>query len=247
MAAREPAEPADSALLLCAHGRGGDAEDHHVPETLAAALRAGGRFAQVETCYLRGSPGIGDALSRMQADAVVLVPLMMAEGHTSKVVLPDALAAAGAAAGRVRVTAPVGVAPSLSDLVVSVALSHCGDRNWNAAETAILVAAHGTPRHAESGGSAERLAGRIAASGHFRQAAAAFIEQEPRLEARLRDIKPDPCVVVGLFMDHGGHSADDIPRAIAAAHSDAAYTGAIGAHPGLAEIVLSLALQAAEQ
>lgn len=247
MAAREPDGPAAPALLLCAHGRGGTAEDHHVPETLADTLRAGGRFAEVEACYLRGSPGIGDALARLRAAEVVLVPLLMAEGHTSKVVLPDALAAVGEAAGRVRVTAPVGVASALTDLVVSVGLSICGDRHWSPAETTILVAAHGTARHADSGGSAQRLVDRITASGRFRQASAGFIEQEPKLEARLGAILPDPCVVIGLFMDHGDHSTDDIPQAIAAAHPDAAYSGAIGAHPGIADIILSLAGRSTEQ
>jgi hypothetical protein len=46
-------------------------------------------------------------------------------------------------------------------------------------------------------------------------------------------------------MDRGGHSVGDIPRLIAATHPDAAYTGAIGAHPGFAEIVLEAAREAA--
>ena len=51
------------ALLLCAHGRGGAAEDHHVPEALARALRDRDRFARVEACYLRGSPRLADVLA----------------------------------------------------------------------------------------------------------------------------------------------------------------------------------------
>jgi len=236
-----------TALLLCAHGRGGAAADHHSPEALADALRARGGVAQVEVCYLRGTPGLAAVLPRIDADSIVLVPLLMAEGHTSQVLLPAALAEAGETAGRVRVTAPVGTSPALADLAAAAAQSQCEAHGWRASETTLLVAAHGTPRHPESGASAERLAARIAATGRFKRTETAFIEQEPRIEAQLRAIRPEPCVVVGLFIDHGGHSADDIPNAIAAAHPDAAYTGAIGADPGLAAIILSLAEHAIEQ
>lgn len=242
-----PNDLSASALLLCAHGRGGAAADHHIPEALAESLRARGGFAQVETCYLRGEPDVAAALARVEAESIVLVPLLMAEGHTSQVLLPAALTEAGGAAGRVRVTAPVGTSPALADLVAAAAQSQCDARGWQAGDTTVLVAAHGTSRHPESGASAERLAARIAASGQFRKTDIAFIEQEPRIEAALRAIHPDPCVVVGFFMDHGGHSADDIPNAIAAAHANAAYTGAIGADPGLAAIVVSLAEQIVEQ
>jgi sirohydrochlorin cobaltochelatase len=235
-----------TALLLCAHGRGA-AADHHTPETLADTLRARGDFAQVETCYLRGEPGVAAALSRVGVDSIVLVPLLMADGHTSQVLLPAALAEAGESAGRVRVTAPVGTSPALAALVQAAAQAECDAKGWAAAETTVLVAGHGTPRHPESGASAERLAARIAETDAFRGAVTAFIEQEPRIEAALRAIRPDPCVVVGFFMDHGGHSADDIPAAIAAAHPDATYTGAIGADPGLADIIASLGEQVSEQ
>jgi sirohydrochlorin cobaltochelatase len=247
MTAGGSSEDARPALLLCAHGRGGAASDDHIPERLADTLRGSGRFVQVECCYLRGTPDIATALGRMDRESIVLVPLLLAEGHTSRVVLPAALAEAGERAGRVRVTAPLGVSPGLPPIAARAALAECEARGWAPDETAILVVGHGTPRHPESGASAERLAARIAKAGHFREAAVAFIEQEPKLKARLADYRSGPCVLVGLFMDHGGHSAEDIPAAIAAVHPEAAYTGAIGAHPDIAEIVLALAEGAVEQ
>jgi hypothetical protein len=46
-------------------------------------------------------------------------------------------------------------------------------------------------------------------------------------------------------MDHGGHCVRDIPLLISATNPDAAYTGAIAAPPGFAEIVLDAAQVAA--
>jgi len=234
-----------SALLLCAHGRGGAAEDHHVPETLARALRRTGRFARVEACYLRGSPRLADVLAGVTEERIFLVPLLMAEGHTSQVLLPGALAEAGERGGQVTVTPPLGADPSLAALIVREALARCREYGWEPGEATVVIAAHGTTRHAGSARSAEDAAGRVTASGRFRRAVAAFLEQEPFVEAVLRDIRPAPCVVAGFFLDHGGHSADDIPRLIAAAHPDAAYGGALGADPGLADIILEMVTRAA--
>jgi sirohydrochlorin cobaltochelatase len=233
------------ALLLCAHGRGGAAEDHHVPEALARALRARKRFARVEPCYLRGSPALADVLADIAEARVFLVPLLMADGHTNRVVLPEALAAAGEAGARVIVTPPLGTAPAIADLVAREALALCYSRGWVPGETTVVVAGHGTTRHAGSARSAEDAARRIAAQGGFRRAVAAFLEQPPPVDAVLREIAPAPCVVAGFFLDHGGHSADDIPRLIAAAHPGAAYEGALGGRPGLADIVLDLAVRVA--
>ena len=47
-------------------------------------------------------------------------------------------------------------------------------------------------------------------------------------------------------MDRGGHSAEDLPRLIAEAHPDAAYTGAIGAEPGMTDIILATVRAAAQ-
>lgn len=234
-----------AALLLCAHGRGGVAADHG-PEVIARRLRDAGRFARVETCYLRGGPELSEVLAGIAEHRVFLVPLLMAEGHTSGVVLPAALARAGGRAVQVVVTPPLGADPMLASLAAREALALCRARGWTPAETAVVIAAHGTARHAGSALTAEAAARRIAASGDWRRVEAAFIEQEPAVESVLRDVAPGPCVVIGFFLDNGGHSAADMPRLIAAARPDAAYSGALGAHPGVADIVLAIVSRAAE-
>jgi sirohydrochlorin cobaltochelatase len=238
----------DAALLLCAHGRGESGESGEgVPEAHAAALRQRRCFARVETCVLRGAPGIAEALAGIDVPRVFLVPLLMADGHTNRVLLPEMLAQAGAAARRVTLCRPVGLSPALAPLAAAEVATLCAARGWRPAETAVVIAGHGTERHADSGASAGQLARRLAALGRFASVAAAFLEQAPSLEEVLRALRPQPAAVVGFFMDRGGHSVGDIPRLIAAIHPDAAYTGAIGAHPGFAEIVLDAAWEAARE
>jgi len=234
-----------AALLLCAHGRGGAAAADHGPEVIARKLRDTRRFARVETCYLRGDPELSDVLAGIAEDRVFLVPLLMAEGHTGAVVLPAALSRAGERAARVVVTPPLGADPMLAALAAREAMAQCRARGWTPAETAVVIAGHGTARHAGSALTAEAAARRIAASADWRRVDAAFIEQRPAVEAILRDVAPGPCVVVGFFLDNGGHSAADIPRLIAAVHPDAAYGGALGTHPGVADIVLAIVSRAA--
>jgi len=241
---RETPDLTKAAVLLCAHGRGEGGEG--APEAHAAALRTRGCFARVEACALRGAPGLAETLAGIDTPRIFVVPLLMAEGHTSQVLLPEILAQAGAAAGRVTLCRPVGVSPALAPLVAEAAWAACQTKGWRSEDAAAVIAGHGTTRHEGSGASASALAEHLGAMGRFRRVTAAFLEQKPTIADVLRGLHPAPCVVVGFFMDRGGHSAEDLPRLIAEAHPDAAYTGAIGAEPGMTDIILATVRTAAQ-
>lgn len=212
-------------------------------EDLAVRLRSTGQFSEVAACSLKGAPGLAETLQAMTAEPVYLVPLLMAEGHTYRTVLPRLLAEIPGR--RIVQCRPVGVAPGLDAVAVAQALEACAARKFAPDDTTLVLAAHGTQRHAGSGDAAHRMAGRIAETGQFHRVCEAFLEQPPLLEAVLRTIAPRPCVVVGLFMDHGAHTTDDIPKIIAAAHPGAADAGPLGARPEIAEIILGLVTAAA--
>ena len=222
-------------LVLWAHGGGGQSR---VSEALAARLRSMGHFSEVAPCSLKADPGLAETLRGMAAEQVYLVPLLMAEGYTYRSVLPRLLAKTPER--RVVQCRPVGVGPGLDAAIIAQALDACAARNFTPGETTLMLAAHGTQRHAGSGDAAERIASGIAARRQFHHVCAAFLEQPPLVEIVLQSIAPRPCVVVGLFMDYGTHSTDDIPKIIAAVHPDAADAGPIGARPEIAEIILNL-------
>ena len=241
-----------SALLLCAHGRSGEgapAAGRNRPpssEAHAAALRERRLFASVDTCVLRGRPGLADALAGIGAGRIFLVPLLMADGYTFRVVLPELLAKAGGRAANVTLCRPAGLSRALVPFTAGQAAALCGARGWPPGETGVVIAAHGTERHERSAASAERLAKRIAALRRFGSVTAAFLDQAPALEETLRDRRSSPCAVLGLFADEGSHSARDIPRLISAEHPGAAYSGALGAKPAFVEVIVETVMEAAK-
>ncbi len=231
-------DEAPQALVLCAHGSGGGSA---TAESLATIIRVRGEFDRVEVCCLKGSPGVADALQAVAGHDVVLVPLLMAEGYTYDVVLRGQVSDAGPAAARVNVSRPVGVHPRLADIAMTQARDECGRKGWALDDVHVLVAAHGTPKHRATGDSARALAAGIEAQGFFNTVQTAFLENPPSIEDALRAAAPEPCVVVGFFLDAGDHAESDVPAAIARAHPTAGYTGAIGRDPALADIIVNLA------
>jgi len=226
------------ALVLCAHGSGGSSA---TAEDLAAAIRNRNEFDRVEICCLKGSPAVADALQAVAGLDTVLVPLLMAEGYTYDVLLRGQLSDAGPAAKQVRLSRPVGVHPRLADIAVAQARDECARQGWALDRVNILIAAHGTPKHRATGASARALSAGVDARSVFNAVQVAFLESPPSIEDALRAVAPDPCVVVGFFLDAGDHADTDVPAAIAKAHSMAGYTGAIGRDPALADIIVDLA------
>lgn len=231
-------EEPTQALVLCAHGSGGGSA---TAESLATAIRNRNEFDRVEVCCLKGSPGVADALQAVAGLDTVLVPLLMAEGYTYDVLLRGQLSDAGTAADRVRLSRPVGVHPRLADIAVAQARDECVRQEWPLNDVNVVVAAHGTLKHRATGDSARALAAGIDAQTVFSTVQVAFLENPPSLADALRAVAPDPCVVVGFFLDAGDHAEADVPAAMAGAHPAAGYTGAIGRDPALADIIVDLA------
>ena len=229
-------------VILCAHGgvAGCGAAEQH-----ARRLREGGAFEDVVACCLRGTPDLAMAFARVQAPVVAVVPVLMADGYTSRTVLPKAVADAAPDGLVVRITPPLGTSPGVGDIIARRALLACRDRGWQAAQTSLLVAGHGTVRDPRSGDTAKSTADRLRAGGAFGDARAGFLEQPPLLADVLSELQPKPCVVAGFFADAGDHAVRDLPSLINRNHPNAAYLGPIGVDPEVANVIVEL-LQADE-
>jgi len=227
-----------SALVLCAHGSGGGSA---TANNLANLVSERNEFDRVEVCCLKGRPSVAEAVQAVAGCDTILVPLLMAEGYSYDVVLRGQLSDAGPAAERVRLSRPVGVHPRLADIAVAQARDECARQGWAPDRAHILIAAHGTPKHRATGDSARALAAGIEARDVFNAVRVAFLESPPSIDDALRAISPEPCVVVGFFLDAGDHADSDVPAAIARVHPTAGYTGAIGLDPALADIIVDIA------
>ena len=227
----------DAALVLCAHGQDGESG---IAGEYAAAIGRSGEFARVAGCCLKGAPDLASTLHGLDQPRIFIAPLLMADGYTYNTVLPPLIARHAPPGARVHLCPPLGRAAGLAAVAAGQADGFCAERGWAPESTTLVVAAHGTPRSAASSASANDLAAALGRAGRFAGARAGFLEQAPFLADVLRDLHPAPCVVIGFFMDLGGHAGSDVPRVIAAAHPDAAYTGALGRSPAVPQLIVDL-------
>jgi sirohydrochlorin ferrochelatase len=130
--------------------------------------------------------------------------------------------------------------PRLTALIAERAASAAGELGVRPAEAALVLIAHGSLRHPASEDAACRQAAALCGTRMFADVAVAFLEQPPPPAVVLRRLNR-PAVAVGLFAVAGHHAMVDVTAAITAAgRHDVAYTGPIGADPGMVSVIASI-------
>ncbi len=82
------------ALVLVGHGSSDtDAED--VLTFYVDRLGRLDRFAEVVGCYLEHPPYLADVLQSVEADRILVMPLLIAHGYHTRVTIPEAIRASG--------------------------------------------------------------------------------------------------------------------------------------------------------
>jgi sirohydrochlorin ferrochelatase len=233
-------------LLLAAHGERGEAGGEEGANAsvfrLADELRARGVAAEVRCGFIKGQPTVGDALTPFAAPEIVVYPLFLADGYFTRARLPELIGAADVACP-VTVLPPLGVDPALPGVVMERANRIGEARELAAAETWLVLVAHGSARHASSRRAADDLARGIAGRGRFAGVTAAFLEEAPLVDDVLRTV-PGPALVAGLFAGEGLHGREDLDRLIAGAdRTDLVPVGNVGAWPEVADLVAAAVLR----
>jgi sirohydrochlorin cobaltochelatase len=222
-------------LLLAAHGERREGATNQSVELLAAELRARGIVAEVRVGFVKGVPTIPDAMGAFSSAEVLVYPLFLADGHFTRVRLPE-LIGASPAREWVRTLPPLGVDPALAGVVAEKAVHACHSAGYEPKGTWLALIAHGSAIHAASRCAADELAARIGASHRFAGLASAFLEEGPPVAETLRSV-PGPVVVVGLFAGEGLHGREDIGRFIdASQRSDVISAGNVGTWPEVADL-----------
>lgn len=207
------------AALIVAHGQPSD------PAPAAAALAAlAARVAAVLPGWHVGSATLAepDALGAALAAAGprgLVYPLFMACGWFTRSNLPARLEAAGAVVGAEgwRVLRPFGCDPGVQALTEQLALEAVGHAPQG---RQVLVAAHGSFRSPAPALIADAVAARLQRAG-FDRAAAAFIDQSPRLAEATGHGPGSVCLP--FFVTNGGHVEQDLPAAL----SEAGFQGKV--------------------
>lgn len=216
---------ANDALLLIGHGStrypdAGGAMLRH-----ADALRESGRFAQVEVALLNGASPVDEALARIGAAVVRVVPFFMEDGYFCRVAVPAALRGHPAL-----LCPPVGVHDGMAGLIERQALAACDGLGVPSRAAAVLVVGHGSSSAPGRTLALHRHAARVAATELFARVEAACLEEAPFVADALAGLRAHPVVIIGFFANQGGHVRDDVPALVAA--EQAARLGVLGGGAG---------------
>ncbi len=232
-----------SALLLVGHGAAA-AEGGEGLRRLAATLRARRLFAEVEPCFCRQPPLA--SLDLVRSPTVHVVPVFSADGVFTRRIIPERLGLCGPvsriAGRRVLYSPPVGAHPAIPALLARRARAFCRSRGLAPERTALVLAAHGSPR-AEAPGTATDIAAALERQGGFAEVAAGYLEQPPFLAAWPALVSAADVILLPLLLAEGRHAGQDLPALAAAAPPPGRrlwLLPGLGRDPALSDIVLDL-------
>jgi len=226
-------------LLLAAHGERRTDADNVGVVALARRLAAEGVAVEVAAGFVKGSPGIDDAIRAFAQRDVVVYPLFLADGYFTRVALPRLISKArhDDSARLIKVLPPLGLDPALVDVIVDEARAVAQARGISQEETAVVLLAHGSTKDRASRTATEQLADRVRECRRFREIRIALLEEPPSLAEAVDDVR-GPVVVVGLFTGEGMHGVDDAERLVAAlAREDVILIGPVGTFAGIAAVI----------
>lgn len=226
-----------SALILVAHGdRGGDRSNGAL-RAHAARLAQSAQWPAVEIALLSGAPRLEDAVENLRHfDHIHVFPMLMSEGYFTDTVIPDRLGR-GTGSERFVLHRPLGRSAELTRLATDEALKGCSALGFASGEVTVLLAGHGAKSNSRARLAIEVHASEMRSAGIFSAVATAYLEEPPFLQDMMGRLE-GPTVVVGMFASDGLHAGEDLPEAMEQSlRAPAYYTGAIGAHPKISDIV----------
>jgi sirohydrochlorin ferrochelatase len=168
----------------------------------------------------------------------LIYPFFMAEGFFTGTLLPRRLSAAGATTARQ--IAPFGVDPDLPALMARVALAAA---DGTAAQTNLLIAAHGSKVSRTSADSTHAMVAALGPLTGFNRIIAGFVEEAPFLADQARDLGHGICLP--FFALEAGHVIGDIPDALEEAGFQGPILPPIGQHPDVPALIAAALIRAA--
>ncbi len=183
---------------------------------LAKRLRLAKCFSEVTVGFMRGTPTIEDAASRITSGNVRIYPLFMSDGYYAQTAIPGRLGIEGGIDARghhVAFERPLGLNPRLPKLLAQAAAEAALSSGMQPSAATLLLVAHGSSNSSQSADAAHAIRAGLEATSIFARTELAFLEQEPEFLPALRACRR-PTIVMGLFTGCGMHAVDDVRAAI---------------------------------
>jgi sirohydrochlorin cobaltochelatase len=155
----------------------------------------------------------------------------------------------------IRFARPFGTHDAMTDVVVQRAReAACG---LAGADVGLAVVGHGTERNPHSAEAIHYHADRIRERGTFGEVRALFMDEPPFVGDATDQFETDEIVAVPLFVADGFHTREEIPELLdlepqgdgyrsptVVGDHRIWYAGAVGSHPGVADVILERAADA---
>lgn len=275
----------DAALILIAHGSTLNAGSGAPTFQQADELRRRALFAEVRVGFWKQEPSIASALDGVSAPRVFVVPFCISDGWFTEQVIPRELGLRSpdspadspfprvrARSGQVlRYCRAVGSHPTMTGVLLArardIVARHPFPRAPRPAETALLIAGHGTGYSRGSFESIDRQVRLIREHGDYSEVHGVFLEEPPLIRDAWSLASARNLVLVPFFLSDGLHTREDIPVLLGESADRVAerlrrgqptwcnpterhgrrlwMAGAVGGEPGLADIILERVREAA--
>jgi sirohydrochlorin cobaltochelatase len=240
---------ANSALLLISHGSARYPDAAGGLHRHADSVRAEGAFHQVEVGLLNGAPSVAEAVARLDAVPVRVVPYFMESGYFTRIGIPRALGLTSPEADpRFHVCPPVGTHDGMAGLIERRALAACAASGIPSRTAAVLIVGHGSTSAPGAILALHAHTSRVAWTTLFARVESACLEEAPFVPDVLRGLRGHPVIVIGFFAGAGGHLRDDVPSLVAAEQeargSDGLIVqlqGSVTDDPAMVQIILDQA------
>ncbi len=243
-----------SAILLAGHG------SHISPNTAGLVwscvdqLRSMGVADEVGACFWKESPPFSQALNAFQAESVIVVPVLAADGYFARTVIPQEMGLSGELTRRgerrIYYTKPPGIHPGAGAVLSAQVDEALEALQLDAQDVAVAIIGHGTRREARSRDAAILQARSLAARRPDLQVLEAWLDDEPSIPSVYERTDAANILAVAWFLAPGSHVSSDVPRELGLSPGVVSgrvcgrsvyYLGAPALADALCEVIVELA------
>ena len=200
---------------------------------LAAAVSRSLPGWKVRGATLAGKGTLEAALDEIGEGWLLIYPFFMADGWFVRKILPKKIRALRG--DRSTVLKPLGLDPLLPGICSDHLRESALQAGFPSEETAILLAAHGSPTDPRPRAAVEQVARSIDRTRAFRAIRLGFLEERPGLAEAARVEGPALCLP--FFAGRAGHVEHDLPEALSSASFSGLLLDPVGTLPGIRAIV----------